>query len=76
MSTRASIIYNEKNNIHIYHEMIDDTVCLEVNRAGIEINVMLMPLSEWLELGLPNIIGLMKINLRTGEIEIIKEKQP
>ena len=76
MSTRASIICDDKRGIHIYHEMIDDTVHIEVWRNGIEINIDLMPISEWLALGLPNIIGLMKINLQTGETEIIKEKKP
>lgn len=53
MSTRASIIYKPERGIHIYEELLDGTVCLEAERDGSTINVLLMKVDEWIDLGLP-----------------------
>ena len=55
MSTRASIIYNEKNGIHIYIELNDNDIYLEVEKEGIEIICKLMSYDEWVAIGLPTI---------------------
>ena len=65
MSTRASIIYDEKSGVHIYDELLDDNVYIEVEREGVEINIKIMPFNEWVKLGLPNIMGLQKLVLHT-----------
>jgi hypothetical protein len=53
MSTRGTIIYNDAKGLHIYQELLDDTIHIEVTRAGMLIDIELMPLSEWVSLGLP-----------------------
>jgi hypothetical protein len=53
MSTRASIIYDEETGLHIYEEMLDHNVHLEIEKEGIEVNVVLMSLEAWGALGLP-----------------------
>jgi hypothetical protein len=67
MSTRASIIYDSELGIHFYQEMLDDNVCLEINRNGINIIVELMPMDKWLKLGLPNLHGLYKVKLKADK---------
>lgn len=54
MSTRASVIYNEKNGVHIYMEMNDNNnIYLEVEKEGVEIICKLMSFDEWVAMGLP-----------------------
>ena len=55
MSTRSSIIYSEKNGVHIYMEMNDNNnIYLEVEKEGVEIICKLMSCDEWVAMGLPN----------------------
>jgi len=55
MSTRATIIYNEENGVHIYQDLLDGQVYLEIDREGSWLIVRLMTVKEWLALGLLNI---------------------
>jgi uncharacterized protein YuzE len=52
MSTRASLIYREEPDLHIYQELMDDTIHIEVDRDGILVNVEIMSYDEWVSLGL------------------------
>ncbi len=54
MSTKATIYYNDKTDVHIYLEMIADVVCLECHRPGLSVDVEIMDYSEWLERGFPD----------------------
>lgn len=53
MSTRASLIYRDEPSLHIYQELLDNTVHVEVDRAGVLIDVVIMSFDEWMSLGLP-----------------------
>lgn len=52
MSTRASIVYHEASGVHIFQELLENSVCLEISREGINLLVELMPVEEWQALGL------------------------
>ena len=56
MSTRASLIYppDGQGSWGFYLELLDDTVHFEINTAGVSIDIELMPISQWQELGFPN----------------------
>ena len=47
MSTRASIIYNEKNGVHIYEE--NGWVFIEIEKPDVEANISLMSMDDWRE---------------------------
>jgi len=53
MSTRASICY-DNNGLHIYEELLDGYVYLEMDKGDISINVKLMKKSAWMDLGFLN----------------------
>ena len=53
MSTRASLIYRDEPSLHIYQELLDNTVHVEVDRAGVLVDVVIMSYDEWVSLGLP-----------------------
>ena len=55
MSTRASIFYKneEDKEYHIYIEMLDNTICIELHRSGMTVVAEIMTLDEWRNLGLP-----------------------
>ena len=45
MSTRATIWYDDQ--IHIFHELIDDTVRVDAGDADCDVVVRLMTFDEW-----------------------------
>jgi hypothetical protein len=53
MSTKATIFYDDENDVHIYEEMLTGEVWVEVSRPGSYVNVRLMSLEEWLKYGFP-----------------------
>lgn len=53
MSTKASLIYDNEKGLHIYQELLDNTVHVEVERAGMFVDVEIMSFPEWVSLGLP-----------------------
>ena len=58
MSTRASIIYSQKFGLHIYQELLDDTVHIEVERNGVSVDVVLGTFDEWVAAGCPTRLAL------------------
>jgi len=58
MSTRASIIYSHKFGLHIYQELLDNTVHVEVERVGLSVDVVLCTYDEWVAAGCPTSLAL------------------
>lgn len=50
MSTKASIYYNGESNVHIYIELLDDMVHIETAKAGVVVDVEIMPRKLWVSL--------------------------
>jgi hypothetical protein len=75
MSTRASLIYDSINELHIYQELINNTVHIEIEKDGILVDVNIMPFEKWVSLGLPpnNIknIETKLARLRTVEANVL-----
>jgi hypothetical protein len=53
-STKAILIQSLDHTFVIYIELMDATVRLSINRAGIAVDVKLMTVAEWNRFGLPN----------------------
>jgi hypothetical protein len=51
MSTRSTIAYNER--IHIYYEMLDNTIHIKAHDEQIDLDLKLMTREEWEKSGLP-----------------------
>lgn len=54
MSTKVTLIYRDEPSLHIYHELLDDTIHIEIDRGGVLVDAEIMSWNEWVSLGLPN----------------------
>jgi hypothetical protein len=55
-----TLIYHDVNGLHIFQELNDGNVYLEIVRDEVELLVKLMSIKDWLAMGLPNIACIRK----------------
>ena len=70
MSTRASLYYTD--NVHIYQELLDEHVYVEVTKDEITINFKLMTWDEWI--GVRGVMQAERIKDAIQEITDWKDK--
>lgn len=72
MSTKASILYDDKRGIHIYEELLDGNIYIQICRNEMCIQICLMSVKDWIALGMP--MNPKPIAEIEEKIEILKDK--
>lgn len=77
MSTRASLIYSHTFGLHIYQELLDSTVHVEIDGNGLSINAIIGTYEEWVTAGHPTRMTLDGANAvsNSASDEVVKLKQ-